>query len=737
MRKHMPPSRSPGCPSLLTLLCCTALILLIPALIYMAPVDSLIFVSLALSLLLTLLASSGWQAFTRFFPTAALLVTFFQVTVFLTGTAKILSGAIICGHGGSSPAGTIIPSCGNLIVSGNSLTGLLMFIALAAIQILFIMSHSERISQMAARFTLDAMPGFQMAVDADFHSGLATAEAAKARRRAIESLADFYGSMDGLANIKRYAVIAELAVMALAALAGTVKGVLAHMEWHSALHNLIPYIIGNGALATASSLLVSTAMNVVGARECEKANFGEDIVKQQTKAAPGAFYSLAVIFGVLGLLDLTGILKFSRLPWFLAAEVCVLMGKMVEKKAALDKVTTYVATGGQSEKGPSEPQGKAVQEFSAPQAPPLSIEFHPDLYLTLDQQCLAAKAVEASKTLSGKLGFPVPAAQFLPCSSLSEKTFVIRIHGITAAAGFLEGERLLAKGPVQVLAERDGIRMVEHCDSSPGLWIERSGKDEALNAGLTLLEPADVLVKRLEKAILLHAPYLLDRSHVTDLISNGSNEWPELARAVKRDSITVEKVEKTLQNLLWEGLPIAEIKPLMNIIACNRMEDPETLAELGRLAMKKAVCCSCRDSDGTLHALFLDDEIKDYLLHHLCRTCEGSYLALDPETKGDLLLALAGAVRKLAQAGHPVVLITEPALRPSLKRLTDQLMPDLPVLSSDEMTVDSLVVYSGLVSLNDSGRVKEPHSLPNDFPEPLASRGMEKLPCLRAFTKSA
>jgi flagellar biosynthesis protein FlhA len=648
-------------------------------------------ISLGLTVLLVALYIQQPLQFSTF-PSVLLVVTLFRLALNVASTRLIL----LHGSEGPGAAGHVIQAFGNFVVGGSYVVGVVVFLILVVINFAVITKGSIRIAEVAARFTLDAMPGKQLAIDADLNSGLITEREARARRRAIEEEADFYGAMDGASKFVRGDAVAGLVITAINIVGGFFIGVVQQgTDIQTAAQTYTILTVGDGLVSQIPALLISTAAGIIVTRAASEADLGT-AVTGQLFASPRVLWAVSGILGAFALLPGLPFLPFVALA---------------------GAAGTLAAQGGLG------PRAAEAPGPGGPPAPPRAAE-RPEALLTLDMMELevgfelvplvdagrsgAGDLVERIKALRRQLalemGFIVPPIHIRDNLDLKPNAYVILLKGNEVARGEVRTGSFLAINPGTVTAPVPGIATREPAFGLDALWVAPAERERAQLAGYTVVDAATVVVTHLTEVIRRHAHELLGRQEVQQLLDQVAKTRPKVVEELVPQQLSLGGVQKVLQNLLREGIPIRDLQTILETLADHapRTKDPDMLTEHVRQALGRAITRKLLGPDGTLTVVTLGAALERRLLDALQRGEEGTGLVLEPQLAQRLIAKLGEwAERFVMQHLTPVLLCSAP-LRPQLRRLLERYLPQLACISPQEIVTDARVRSLGVVTVDEA-----------------------------------
>ena len=605
-------------------------------------------------------------------------------------------------------AGKVIPAFGKVVVGGNLVVGFVMFIILIIIQLMVITNGAERIAQVAARFTLDAMPGKQMAIDADLHAGNIDADQAREKRTKIQREADFYGSMDGAGKFVKGDSMASIIIMIVNVVGGICVGIFYHgMGASDALNTFAILSIGNGLVTTIPGFLMSTAMGMIVSRAASDSNLGDDISRQIT-ARPDVLKLSSGFMGMVGLMGVTGVLPFPPVPFIGLAIFFYFFGIVLAKAKLDDEMGAGLpdAPGG-AEAGGGGGGGAPGAAGAAPgggggdakkpesvvqlmQVDAISLEVGRGLLSLVDPRegaKLLERVTSIRRHVAMELGIVVPGVRFRDNLQLKPNTYVIKIKEIEVAQGEVQVNQFLAIGPEEKLKNLRGIKTVDPTYGMPGVWISPEQRGDAERYGCMIFDPVSVVATQLTEVVRTHAAELLGRQEVQALIDTIKKTHPAVVKELIPDGLQLGEVQKVLQNLVKERVSIRDLVTILETLAdnVNMTKDPEMLTEFTRVALARSICKEYQNNEGTINVITLDPGIEQTVQAAIQRTEQGSFLTIDPNVGQEILQAISNEVESLQEKGLQPILLTSPPIRPALRKLTERSFPNLVLLSWNEI----------------------------------------------------
>lgn len=643
------------------------------------------------------------------FPTLLLCFTLFKLSLDVSSTRMILLYGDKKDPVSGDPigAGHLIPAFAKVVVGGNLVVGLIMFIILIIIQLMVITNGAERIAQVAARFTLDAMPGKQMAIDADMHSGVIDADEARRKRKIVERESDFYGSMDGAGKFVKGDSMAAIIIMVINIVGGILIGIIYHgMTAVDALNTFAILTIGNGLVTTVPGFLVSTAMGMIVSRAASDSNLGDDLAKQLT-ARPDVLKLAAGFMMLIGVLGITGLMAFPPLPFMGLGGFFYFFGVVLGKKDEGGDEGDAEAPGAPGAPGAAGGAPGAAAAGGAPggggggdkkpesvvqlmQVDAISLEVGRGLLSLVDPRegaKLLERVTSIRRHVAMELGIVVPGVRFRDNLQLKPNTYVIKIKEIEVAQGEVQVNQFLAIGPEDKLKNLRGIKTVDPTYGMPGVWISPEQRGDAERYGCMIFDPVSVVATQLTEVVRSHASELLGRQEVQALIDTIKKTHPAVVKELIPDALQLGEVQKVLQNLVKERVSIRDLVSILETLADNvhMTKDPEMLTEFARVALSRSICKEYQNNEGTINVITLDPGIEQTIQASIQRTEQGSFLTIDPMVGQEILQAISVQVDALSEKGLQPILLTSPPIRPALRKLTERSFPSLVLLSWNEI----------------------------------------------------
>ena len=617
------------------------------------------------------------------FPSLLLLLTLVRLSLNVASTRLILMN----GQDGVESAGHVIMAFGQFVVGGNFVVGIVVFLVLIAIQFLVINHGAVRISEVTARFTLDAMPGRQMAIDADLNAGLIDEREARTRRERVRREADFYGSMDGAIRFTQRDALAAVLITGVNIVAGLIIGVVQHnLDVGTAVQTYTILTVGEGLVTAIPALLVSMSGGLITTRAASESNLGEDVAVQLlARSRP-----LAVAGGVL-----TGLALIPGLPKFSFLLVAAFMGAAAYANRASADESTKEST----EAAPTPSSATEALE-AATSIDPLAVEVGYALVSLVDEKqggTLLNRVRAIRRQVATETGIVVPSVHVADNLQLPPRAYAVLVKGVEVARGELYAERLLAINPGGVSMSLDGVQTREPAFGLPATWIMQEQREKATAAGFTVVDPTTALSTHLSETIRTFLPDLLSRQQTKELVDKVAQTSPKLIEELVPKLATIGDVQRILRQLLRERVSVRDLTTILEAFAdaLAVTKDPDALIEAVRAALGRAICKPFQNEKGEVPVIALSPTLEERLLASLVRTDQGAVLAIDPAQAQRLASRIADVFA--GAVAQPVLLCT-PALRPHLWRMFSRVLPHLGVLSHNE--VPNQIAIAALATLD-------------------------------------
>jgi len=638
-------------------------------------------IALALATLIVVLSTHESVEFSSF-PSLLLFVTLFRLSLNVASTRLILL---------QSDAGRIIATFGHFVVGGSLVVGLVVFLILVVIQFVVITKGAERISEVAARFHLDAMPGKQMAIDADLNAGLIGEEEARARREKIVHESEFYGAMDGASKFIRGDAIAGLIITAVNLIGGFIVGTLRGMSPGQAVETYSILAVGDGLVTQIPALIISTSSGFLISKASSKRSLSMDLTGQFL-ARSRPITIAAFLFG--GMILVPG---FPKTPFVALALGAGLLARSLAKR---EKKTQQEKTRDKPKGGPQEGPIEELLDVDR-----ISIQVGPRLIKVIDprrQSSLSHRIAPLRRKFAQEYGIILPLVRLRDNISLDPNTYEIRINSHAISTGQLEPDKLLAMDPGTVQNPIAGQPGKEPVFNLPVIWINTDQKEQAEIAGYTVVDPESVLMTHLSETLRRHAHELLSRDDVQGLVDRLRDKEPTLVNSIVGEVVPIGLLHRVLQNLLRDGIPIRDLGRILEALGDHgaRTKDPATLTEAARKALVRTITEKYTDKDGKLRAIVLEPALEYELRNSLTRDGDGESLGVAPERVLQMTQQIADLWRQAVDDGHDkAALVCNFKVRPHLAAIMSRQIPQLPVLAYDELAVGTKLESVGTVSL--------------------------------------
>jgi flagellar biosynthesis protein FlhA len=630
-------------------------------------------ISIALVIIATVLYTENALAFSSF-PTLLLIITLFRLSLNITATRAILL------HG---YAGEVINFFGQIVIGGNYAVGFVIFLILIIIQFVVITNGAGRVAEVAARFTLDAMPGKQLAIDADLNAGLITEAEARQRRKDIQRSADFYGAMDGASKFVRGDAIAAVIIVAINTIGGFIVGVAQqHLTILASLAKFTLLTVGEGIVTQVPALLISTATGIIVTRAAAEADFGTDITRQLT-AQPRALLIAGIMTAVFGIAGLD--------RWLLLTISALFFVAYFNRRNAVQQAATApkTAAGAKAGAAGAPASGKGAESVVPLLSyDPMELEIGFGLIPLVDVNQggdLLERITLIRRHAARDLGIAVPPIRVRDNLQLRPNTYLVKIYGLEVAQAEVMVSRLMAMNPGTATSPIDGIPTTEPAFGLPALWISENARSEAEMAGYTVIDPTSVIATHLTELIKAHSPELLGRQETSALLDNIKSHYPVVVEELVPGLLTVGEVQRVLQNLLRERIPIRNLVMILETLAdaARVSKDVDFLTEKVRAALSRHISAEYAEN-GLLSVITCDPRLES-LLSEAVRRGEDAFALLDPNTVSRIYTSLTRQIAVSQNAGLQPIVLCSPSVRLALKRLTERAAPQLVVLSYSEI----------------------------------------------------
>jgi flagellar biosynthesis protein FlhA len=643
-------------------------------------------ISLALAIVVTTLYLPSALDFSSF-PSLLLLTTLFRLAINVSVTRLVLL---------KGDAGHVVTAFGNFVVGGNVVVGLVVFMILVVIQFVVITNGAGRVAEVAARFTLDAMPGKQMAIDADLNAGQITDEEARQRRKDISREADFYGAMDGASKFVKGDAMAGLLIVAINLLGGIVIGMLQqHMSISEAGHHFSLLTVGDGLSAQIPALMISVATGIIVTRTASEKDLGTDVAGQivgQKKAPLVAGVVMFVLALVPGL---------PKIPFIVIGALFIAIGRSLKDRPSAELLAAQARETAELE-GQKELAAPADAALEALQVDALELAIGFGLVPLVDQSSggsLLARVKTIRRQIASELGVVIPPVRIHDEVGLDAHEYVVKVRGAEVAQGRILAGHQLAMDPGDAVGQLTGVATTEPAFGIPATWIPDTARAEAEALGYTVVDRESVIVTHLTETIRAHAGEMLTRQDTRQLLDQLKESNAAVVEEVIPDVLSLGELQRVLQGLLKEGVSIRDLGTIVESVGdkARVTRDPALLSEYARQALGRAITAPHLDAERRLRAIALDPAIEQEVSDSIAQTADGEYLVMEPSRAQALVSELKSQVEAaLAHGGRPVLLCSA-RVRRHLRRLCEQALPQLPVCSYNEIAPGIRVETVGVV----------------------------------------
>ena len=645
--------------------------------------DILLIINIGLSIMILMITMNISEALEfSIFPSLLLITTLFRLGMNVSSTRMILT---------TGDPGVVIKNFGQLVTGGNVVVGFVIFFIIVLVQLIVITKGAERVSEVAARFTLDAMPGKQMAIDADLSSGLIDEQQARVRREKIQKEADFYGAMDGATKIVKGDSTMSIVITIINLVGGIIIGVVVNGgDIMDVMQNYCILTIGDGLVSQIPSLMISTATGMIVPRSVSDGSLNTDVMGQFT-AQPRAFTTTGIILVILGVIPGT-----PTLPLLVGGAATVGGGIYLTRKATSQQQAAAAAA-----QEPVEPAELAAPSesdyykdinnvYSLLSVEPVEMEFGYSLIPLVDESHggkLISRIVIFRRQYAQDMGFVIPSIRLHDGSTLGTNQYSIRIKGEVVAEGEILVDYYLALEPPNPLGEIDGIETIEPAYGIPSRWILPENKEMAEIYGYNVIDPLSVMLTHLAETVKKHAYELLNRAETIRLVDNLKQSAPELVEEIVPNILSYAKLEKLLRNLLQEGVPIKDLGTILETAAeaVSQGRDMDMVTEQVRGALARTITRRFCE-DGQLRVITLDAEVEKKIISSLTRNEQGVYLAMGPDLMQTIISQLAEHLKKFGDLAQTPVILVSQVIRGYFSKMITQFYPNVYVLSFNEIT---------------------------------------------------
>jgi len=624
------------------------------------------------------------------FPTVLLLTTLFRLSLNVASTRLIL----LHGNEGVHAAGKVIMSFGNFVVSGNYVVGFIIFIILIIVNFIVITKGASRIAEVAARFTLDAMPGKQMSIDADLNAGIIDEKEAKKRRVTIAREAEFHGAMDGAIKFVRGDAIAGIIITMINIVGGFIIGIFQkEISIGDAATNYTLLTIGDGLVSQIPALVISTAAGIVLSRSGSTDTMGKEFGKQFLNYHKAIYLSAMIVF-LFGLIP--GLPHFSFIILSLMIGGSVYLFRQKEQTSRTQEIN-------KSKKKEVEAGPEIVEHLLLVDLLELEVGYGLIALVDKDQGGeFLDKVRSIRRQFAIELGIVIPPIHIRDNLQLKSSEYRILLKGVKIAGAELMVNHFLAMDPGDAARKIEGINTYEPSFNLPAVWIPGAKKEEAKLAGYTVVDNVTVMATHLTEVLRMHSAELMGRQEVQNLLNNLGKSHPKVVEELVPNALSLGGVQKVLQNLLKEQVPIKDMLTIVETLAdyAPLTKDTELLTEYVRHKLARSIISPYLGENGRLNLITMSPDIENILLKNIQKTEHGSYLAIDPKTADQLLESIREESEKAMMQNIQPIILTSPTLRRHLKKLVEYFVPSLKVFSHSELLSDMKFKSIGEVGLS-------------------------------------
>ncbi len=620
-----------------------------------------------------------------FFPTMLLFTTIFRISLNISSTRLILT---------TGDPGQVVTTFGSYVGGGDLIVGCVVFIILIIVQFMVINKGSERVAEVTARFTLDAMPGKQMAIDADLNTGAITDAEAKRRRDKIQEESSFFGSMDGAVKYVKGDATAGLIITVVNVVGGIAMGVLRQgMDFNSALNKYVILTIGDGLVSQLPSLLISLSTGILVTKGSKDADFGTVLVSQLF-GVPKVLYLVGGIIAGLGVVT-----PFPTLIFLALGMVFIVTGRNIAGTIETAQIENEVG----AEEAAAEEIRQPENVNTLLQVDPIELEFGYGIIPLADVNQggdLLDRVVMIRRQIALELGTVVPIIRLRDNIQLNPNQYIIKIKGIQVSEGEILFDHYMAMNPGYVEEEITGIPTFEPSFHLPAIWITEGQRERAESLGYTVVDPPSIIATHLTEIIRQYISELLTRQDVQNLVNNLKETNPSLVEELTPKLLGLGEIQKVLQNLLREGISIRDLLTIFETLAdyASTTRDTDILTEYVRQSLKRAISSKFFPANETTSVITLDPKLEQEIMASVKQTETGAYLTLDPERTKAIMKSVGNEISKLENLGKNPIIVTSPIVRMYFKRLTEDYYKDLIVVSYNEIENNIELQSVGMVT---------------------------------------
>ncbi len=621
------------------------------------------------------------------FPTLLLVTTLFRLALNISSTRLILTEA---------DAGTIISAFGNFVIRGNYVVGIIIFLIIVVIQFMVITNGAGRVAEVSARFTLDAMPGKQMSIDADLNSGLIDEAMAKQKRKDLQSEADFYGAMDGASKFVKGDAVAGIIITIINIIGGIIIGVLQkNMTVANAAQTYVILTVGDGLVSQVPALLISTASGILVTRSGSSDNFGDTLSTQLT-TFPIATGIASGIMLFLGLVP-----NMPKIPFFAASLAMGTLTYLLYKDAAEKEKQEFVS---EEEEIIQAERKEPENVMNLISVEPMEVEIGYGLIPLADEASggdLLQRIASVRRQCAIEMGIVVQPIRIRDNLQLKTNEYIIKIRGTMVVSSELMPSMLLCMDPTGENSEMPGIKTIEPTFGLPAVWINKDQREEAEIKGLTVVDPTTVMVTHLTETIKNHSYELLGRQEVKLIVDNAKEKYSAVVEELIPDLLSIGELQKVLQNLLREKVPIKDIVTIMESLADNskNTRDIEVLTEYVRFALARTICNQVVDENKTITVVTLEPSIEEIIANNTQKSVQGSFPTVNPDTTTQILTGIKNTVESVYFYNNQPIILVSPNIRAVFRKLIEMVFPHIMVISLNEVPNDVQINSEGVVRI--------------------------------------
>ncbi|MBR0597548.1 flagellar biosynthesis protein FlhA [Sinanaerobacter chloroacetimidivorans] len=658
--------------------------------------DFMFIMSIAISLiiLLTTMFIAGPLDFS-IFPSLLLITTLLRLALNISSTRLILSKG---GH-----AGQVIETFGNFVLGGNAIVGFIVFIIIVIVQFIVITKGAERIAEVSARFTLDAMPGKQMAIDADLSSGIINEQEARERRKVIQREAEFYGAMDGATKLVKGDAIASIIIAMVNLIAGTIIGMIqGGMVFTQVLSVYSIATVGDGLVSQIPALMISTATGMIVTRAASEGNLNED-VKRQFLSQPNVLLISGIVVLTMCFIPGAPVIQISILGFVLIALGISLIrsAKVKKEKAELEEMSELIS----EESNEVNFYRNIDNVYNLLGVEPIEMEFGYSLLSLVDEGSGGSfidRIVIFRKQFALEMGVVVPTVRLRDNGLINPNQYLVKIKGEEVARGEVLVDYYLALDPGNSTGPIEGIDTIEPAYGIPGKWITESEREMAEVYGYTVIDALSVIVTHMSEVIKGHIHELVSRQDINILLQNVSKGNQAIVDDVIPAITSISDLQKILMNLLKEGVPIRDMESILETLGDQgiAIKDTDMLTEYVRQKLKRTITRKYTDGS-SIKVISLDQGIENAILSSAKKSEHGTYLAIEPQMVQKIVESVTEQIEKVKELLHQPVILTSPIVRIYFKRLIDQFLPNLTVLSFNEIDSNIQIQAIGIIQIKD------------------------------------